>query len=361
LRNQALQDITAGGLPGVDGLLQRAVLRVLAYAMAGLAYLHYAYQDWISRQAVPWTATDEWLSAWGALKGVLQKDATAASGQLTFSGTVGTDIPPGTSISRSDGVAYTSTADAVIGSGGTATVSITATVAGSAGNASSGTTFVLASPILGVLATGTAAGPITGGADQETTAAFRSRVLQAWANPPQGGAASDYLEWALAVPGVTRAWVSPVADGAGTVVVYFMMDQAEAAHGGFPQGTNGVASSETRDVPATGDQLAVANYIYPLRPVTALVYAVAPAAQPLNFTINNLSPNTTAIQQGISAALADMLVALGSPGGTLYPSDIEGAIASVPGIGHFTLASPSAPVTASTGALYTLGTITYSS
>ena len=62
-----------------------------------------------------------------------------------------------------------------------------------------------------------------------------------------------------------------------------MMDVSEAAHGGFPQGTNGVAGAETRDTAATGDQLAVANYIYPLRPATALVYACAPASQAVNY------------------------------------------------------------------------------
>ena len=48
---------------------------------------------------------------------------------------------------------------------------------------------------------------------------------------------------------------------------------ARPCHGGFPQGTNGVAALETRDTAATGDQLAVANYLYPLRPVTPIVYA----------------------------------------------------------------------------------------
>ena len=35
--------------------------------------------------------------------------------------------------------------------------------------------------------------------------------------------------------------------GPGAVTVFFMMDQSEAAYGGFPEGTNGVAALETRD------------------------------------------------------------------------------------------------------------------
>ena len=105
-------------------------------------------------------------------------------------------------------------------------------------------------------------------------------MLESYGAPPHGGNSSDYVTWALEVPGVTRAWVPPVPLIPGAVTVFFMMDVSEAAHGGFPQGTNGVASLETRDIAATGDQLAVANSIYPLRPVTPIVYAVAPTAAP---------------------------------------------------------------------------------
>ena len=59
LRNAAIQDITTSGIPGLDGLLRNAVLRVLAWCMSGLAYSVYGYLDWIARESVPFTATDE--------------------------------------------------------------------------------------------------------------------------------------------------------------------------------------------------------------------------------------------------------------------------------------------------------------
>ncbi len=147
--------------------------------------------------------------------------------------------------------------------------------------------------------------------------------------------------------------------GAGTVVVYFMMDVSEAVHGGFPQGTNGVASDEPRDTAATGDQLAVANAIYPKRPATALVYACAPASQAVNYTITNLSPSDAGTQATISAALNAMHLAKASPAGTLYPSDWETAIGSVPWMRHFTVSSPIVPITAPAGTLLTRGTVTF--
>ncbi|EHV0233325.1 phage baseplate protein, partial [Salmonella enterica] len=44
-----------------------------------MSHLHFAYLDWIARQSNPFTAEDEWLAAWGALKNVYRKDASAAT------------------------------------------------------------------------------------------------------------------------------------------------------------------------------------------------------------------------------------------------------------------------------------------
>ena len=63
----------------------------------------------------------------------------------------------------------------------------------------------------------------------------------------------------------TRAWCLPNGMGTGTVALYTMLDNANAQWGGFPQGSNGVATLELRDAAAQGDQLTVANAIYPQR------------------------------------------------------------------------------------------------
>ena len=54
----------------VTGLLQKSVLRVLATVQAGFAYLHFKFIDYVARQCTPFTATDEWLTGWMALKGI---------------------------------------------------------------------------------------------------------------------------------------------------------------------------------------------------------------------------------------------------------------------------------------------------
>jgi uncharacterized phage protein gp47/JayE len=345
-----------------------AVLRfrpefAMGTAFAGLVNGLYGYLDWIAKQAVPATSTGEFRAAWAALKGVFPKEETYATGTGTWLGTSGFVLPTGTALSLVDGsAAYVTTADATVGDHGTVSAPITATTAGALANVAGGTALVISGSVPGVTSAGVADGPITGGAPAEDVDSdgFLTRMLLAYAEPAQGGAAGDYLDWALAVPGVTRAWVTPNGMGAGSVVVRFMMDEAQAANGGFPQGSDGVAAAETRAAPATGDQLAVANAIFPVRPVTALVYAVAPSAEPIDFVISDLAENTASNRAAVEAALAKMLKDLGEPGGTIYPNQTNAAIDAVPGVTRFTLVSPTAPVSVAAGALPTLGNVAFS-
>lgn len=359
LKAQVAADVQAN-LQGVSALLRNSVLRVITVVQAGLAYLHYGYLDWIAKQAVPWTATDEYIVGWGALKNVYQKGATAASGTATFVGTAGKVIPSGAAVVRGDGRTYMVQASVTVGSSGSATVSVVDTQPGAVGNCDAGTTMSLGVSISGIQSTGVAAAPFTGGADVESPDDFRGRVIAAYQASPQGGDKDDYVTWATAVPGVTRAWCAPNAFGAGTVVVYFMMDNAEASNAGFPQGTNGVSSSETRRAPvATGDQLTVANAIFPVQPVTALVYACAPIANQVNFMISGLSSASTATKAAVNAAISDAFFREGAPGGTVDLSDINSGIAAVPETAGFVIVSPAGNILNSSGSLPTLGTVTF--
>lgn len=358
LRNQAIEDITTSGVPHLDGLLRNAVLRVLAWVMSGLAYSVYGYADWIAKEGVPFTATDEFLEAWAALVGIYRKDATASSGTAQFTGTAGILVPSGTALIRVDAIPCSTSSDATVDATGTLTVPFVSTVTGAATNCDDGTAIGFATSIVGINGSGVTIGPTTGGADQETDDEFRSRMLVRYRDPPQGGAMADYIEWATSVPGCTRAWALPNGAGAGTVVVYPMFDDANAAHGGFPQGTDGNATNETRGVPATGDQLAVADYIFPLQPVTALVIVAAPVAYPIDVSLYTLSPNTSDMIAAISASLQDMFISVATVAGTIYPSDIYEAILSTEGVIHFAVAEPTAPIVCPTGALAVMGNLT---
>ncbi len=377
-------------LPGADGLLRYSNLGVLVRVLAAMVNGLYGYQDWIAQQAVPFTASGEFLEAWAALKGVLRAAPTQASGPVQFSGTNGVLLPAGSSVIRSDGRAYQTEADGTV-AGGVVTVTVldvtpynnlTTQPGGAAGNSDAGTQFTLGTAISGIQSGGAATGPITGGADAQADASLRTDMLQAYAAQPQGGDLADYVTWALQVPGVTRAWNAGVGpNGAGTVTLYVMLDQAEAAHGGFPQGTNGVAANETRAAAATGDQLAVANHIFPLRPVTALVYVDAPLANTVTLTISQTTGWSAATKTAVEAAIAGVLLQQAAPGGVTDASGnpvgivdlsyIEQAIGQVAGTEGFVITAvgctngtvtpgPTGNIASSAGYLAVLGTVTFS-
>jgi uncharacterized phage protein gp47/JayE len=365
LRASAMQDITASDLPNANGFLRRSPLRVLAWVQAGLAFLHYGFLDWISLQSTPFTSTDEYLEGWAAIAPtpVLREAPQFASGPVQFGGVATTPLPINTVINRdADQVQFQTTAAATIGGGGTVTQTVIALVAGSNGNTDAGATFTLAASISGINPGSTATANIVGGTDLEQDPSLRNRMLESYAAPPHGGDAADYVTWSLEVPGVTRAWVPAVPLVPGAVTVYFMMDEAEAAYGGFPQGTNGVAAAETRDTAATGDQLTLANYLFPLRPVTTIVYAVAPQATVQNFTISGLSGITTGQKAEVSAAISAVFLSLDTPLGTtsINESTVSDAISAIGGLPSFTITVPASwPITSGLGYLLTLGTVTY--
>jgi uncharacterized phage protein gp47/JayE len=345
LREQTAADIDSA-LDGAEVLLRFSNLKITAAIQAALANGHYGYIDYIAKQATPFTATDVYLEGWAGLKGVTRKPATSATGSAQLAGTSGTVIPAGTALLRNDGFAYATTAEATLGGSG-ATVAIAASAAGVAGNAPDATGLSLVKSISGVSASAVASGPLTGGAEIENDDSLRSRMLAVFAQPPQGGSGSDYDEWSRAVPGVTRCWVVPAGMGPGTIVLYFMMDDAEAAHGGFPQGTNGVAAGELRDTAAIGDQLLLANAIFLKQPVTPIVYAVAPRPNTIALTIAGLSSAPSSLRNAIAAAVTSALLLNATPGGVTNVSVIEGAIAAVNGSAGFVITA----ITASNGSV----------
>ena len=358
LARQARADLASA--TGSYAILRASPLAILAKVLSGLVHGVYGYLDWIARMSVPWTAEGVYFLAWAALVGITRGAPAFAAATATFAGTPGAILPEGTRLARSaDGVAYATAALGTVGTGGTVTVPIAAVEAGAAGNALLGAEVALTGAVAGVNAVGTLAPPAARGAAEEGWEGFRARGLARYAAPPQGGTLADYEGWARDVPGVTRAWASLV--GPGTVAVHVMLDDARAASGGFPVGGNGGAAAEARATPATGDQALVANALYPLRPATAVVLVQAPNAYPIALTITDLAGDTTEIRAAITAALRGMFRRLdrARPAGTIYQSDLTGAIDGVAGVTRYTLASPTAPSTAPAGSLPVLGAVTW--
>lgn len=364
-RNQSYiqSELKTGG-----NLLRFSNIGVISDADAGMAHLHYGYLDYIARQATPYNASDEYLAAWAALKDVFRKAANPARcADVRFSGIAGRVIPAGWRLNRADGYQYRLDNTVTIATNGSVIGEITAilpsplddaTGGGNRGNSALGTVLTLDIAIDGVQATATALSKISGGADIESEDAFRSRMLLAYQNIPQGGNDTDYQSWALSVPGVTRCWVKRRLMGAGTVGIYIMCDDNDYA--GFPQGSDGISSlEEWGAVKASGDQQRVADAIYPQQPIIALIYVCAPIAQPIDFIISGISHADSATTAAINAAIDEVFFTEGEPGGKILWSSLLLAIGEIAGTGGFIMQSPAENIELQTGKLPIRGTVSY--
>ena len=340
LIERALADLSSR-VVGVDGaVLRRSVLGAIARMSAGSAHEMHGHLDYLARQVIIDTADAEYLDRWANVWGVRRKAASYATGSATFLGANGSVIPNGTLLQRQDGALFQTLSDGTIAAG-TATVPVRAQSAGDDGSADAGVKLTLMQPVAGVQSTATVAvGGLTGGADAESDERLRARLLARVQKPPQGGADFDYEAWALEVPGVTRAWVSPMEMGAGTVTVRFVRDD------------------DASMIPDAGEVAAVDAYIQARRPVTAEVFTVAPIAKPLNLTIQ-LNPNTPAVQAQVQAELADLLRREAKPGATLLVSHLNEALSIAPGEFDHVIVTPNANVTHAPGEIPTLGGITW--
>lgn len=322
-----------------DDVLRRADAEVYARVMGGVAHGLYGFIEWLSDQVIYDTAELEYLERWCSIWGITRKPAAVATGSVTFAVQAGSVIPAGTLLQALDGVQYQTTADATV-TAPTATAPVASVEPAAAGNRTTGQNLSLVSPVLGVQTTVTA-GELSGGADIETDNALRARLLARIQQPPHGGAAYDYTTWALEVPGVTRAWVYPSELGLGTVTVRFVRDLDASL------------------IPDAGEVAAVQAYIDALRPVTAQVTVVAPAAVPINFQIQGLTPSNSTVQAAVQAELQDLLLREAVPGGTILLSHIRAAISAATDETDFVLIAPAANVTNTTGNMSTMGTITW--
>ena len=271
--------------------------------------------------------------------GIPRLPAAAATGAVTVTGSPGAILPAGAEMRRPDDARFTLAADVAIGSGGTGTGQVAAVLAGAAGNTPAGTTMTLLAPVAGVQpALTVAAGGLAAGADVETDAALRARILARIQQPPAGGAAADYGLWARTVPGVDRVWVYPRQFGLGTVGVAFLGPNAA--------------------IPAAPLVAQVQAAIDVLRPVTAEVTVFAPVAAPVAVQVQ-IAPDTAATRAAVQAAIAGFFVAEAEPGGTLRVSRLRAAISAAAGETWHALAAPSADIVLPAGQVATLGTVTW--
>lgn len=355
-----VRDAVNASLPGADANVPNSVLRVLSDNQGALCHLTLQYVDWLSLQLLPDTAETEWLDRHGQIWLVNsdgstgRKLATLSAGTADFYGIVdGTVLPAGTIIQSSlqnpdvtgtsAMISYATLADITVSAAVPVQGNIRALDPGAIGNLDPGSSLSIFPTVPGV-GSQVIVVNLTGGTDDETDDELRARVLQRIRNPPMGGDTADYVAWALAVPGVTRAWAA-VEQGIGTMTVRFMCDDLRADNDGFP---------EPEDIAAVG------AYIDKVRPVTVKdCFVAAPIKQFIDINITNLVPDTDEVKAEIEQQLRDMLFRVAAPGQTIFASWINYAIMSAPNLVSYYLVTDTDQVMPAPGYMAVLGTISY--
>ncbi len=316
------QDDIDARLPGADSRLRRSAVGVLATTHAGAVHGLYGFLDYLARQILPDTAEAAELERHASIWGVSRKPATLSAGSATATGVNGSIIPAGAVLQRAGGLEYVTQAEATIAAG-VATLSLASSAAGVATVASAGAKLTFVSPVAGVAAQVVVAGDgLTGGAEAESDALLRERLLARIRQAPEGGALHDYKAWTLQVAEVTRVWVFPGWMGAGTVGIAFMMD------------------GRVDPFPLEADVEAVEAHLAVLAPVTADLVVFSPTPAPINPVITGLTPDDAETRAAVAAEIDDLLFREASPAGTILLSQLRAAISQAAGETDHVLASP---------------------
>lgn len=333
----------ANAEPWVKGNFEFALARSQGY----VAHALYGFISWVLAQLFPETMDDdrfwEYFSRWG----LERNPATTWRGTYTLTLTGGATVPAGTVLQSSLGGEYETVVGLTAGAGAHVVEIVARTgYEGSAYNLDVGAPLTLVTPIANVQAAGTVASELADAADLETKEQGLIRLYRRIRTPPSGGGPGDYEAWALEVSGVTRAGEVPLADGPGTVAVYFVRD---------------ADGDDLAIIPSVGEVADVQAYLDAVVPVTVVATAYAPTGVELDMTIQ-LSPNTAPVQAAVAASIRQLLAGL--PVGeahVLQEATVDEAISVAQGeVAHnISVASPAFPVSCAVNEVLVLGTVTW--
>jgi len=327
-------------------LLPAVLAEPLAAMWARACSSQHAYLDWILAQCSPLTCELERLYDWAMLYSVERLLPVAAQGYAFATGNAGAEILAGKLLRAQNGLDYEVLASVTLTTAQTP-VLVRCTSKGSVTNVDAGQILTLIDPALGVnnsLYIG--ANGLNGGADDEDVDAWRLRVVEEWQTMVKYGGRSgkvrDYKAWAKAAhPSVSGALVQPHALGIGTVVV------------------RPLCNSLVNRLPTQTILDAVAAYLPQIAPATADWRVVAPLLHPVTISLTlSAAVNTADNRQAISSVLADLIYSKINENDTLTLSEIDVAIMSI--TSDYTRNSPTSPIAAANGEVFTLNPVVFS-
>jgi len=302
-------------------ILRVSVESVFGDAIGGLQYLFLERLRILWTQLWPDTAKERWLDRIASIWGIYRKEPGPSAGRVGLTGVEGTVVPAGTVIESSGGFQYV-TSDEVTILGGEASVEVTSETSGAETNQDVGVELSVAAEIAGLDAAAVVKlgelgeQGIIGGVDIESDEDLRARLLLRIREPGSGGSEADYVQWALEVSGVTRAWAFSNTDGPGTVLVLAANDSADPIT---------IGSSKIDEIyqalksPGTGKA-----------PAADVVTVGTVQVTTIDLTVI-LEPNTSAVRSAVKKNLKALFRLWSLDTKTVHISKITGAINTAEG------------------------------
>lgn len=164
--------------------------------------------------------------------GVNRLPASYAKGLVTFTGSETTVIPAGSIVATQSGIQFQTDIEATIDASGTAEIPVTAVIGGIAGNVPANTIIVIPVSIAGVTAVINSASTY-GGEQEENDEALRYRYFDEITHGAIDGNIAQYQKWAREYPGIGRAKIFPLWNGANTVKVSILDSDNHVAGAGL--------------------------------------------------------------------------------------------------------------------------------
>lgn len=316
-----LQSRIATDLSSMPDILRGPLTKAWAAACHG----EHGHLDWVARQISPLTCDIDMLHEWAYLYDVQRLLATAAQGDVTVTGNVGTALLTDTLARGQNGHDYRVVAGAVVGDDGTASVRVRCEDTGADTDMAAGQILTLIDPVAGIDNTLTVGLPgLTGGADDESVDDWRSRVVDSWQTMTRygakGGRDSDYKKWAKdAHPSVSDALVYRNVLGYGTVLVMPICNDlpsrlpTQAVLAAVTEAICGTAPDYNGQAPATVD-----------------VSVVSPVPVGVQVKLQlSADDDTQSVRDAITGALTAAVLAESGESAVLMVSEVDAAISAV--------------------------------
>lgn len=232
-----------------------------------------------------------------------------------------------------------------------ASVTVQSVGTGETQNLSSGADITLDAPIAGVDDSAFVQFTnISGGTDEETNEEYRSRILDAYANPISNSNDSDVIRVAQEVPGVTRVWVFDATPEPGEFETYFTRDNDE------------IIIPDANEIQQVKDKILL---IKPAPMDDDDVHVFAPSKVAVDFQFISLVPDSQALREAIANSLKAMFSTVPQVSINLSENAYTSAIWTTinPETGEFVesfmLNIPSGDIGIAHGELAVLGSIDY--